>query len=102
MAEVTKGVSIEQNKSPIYNPDKNYGWTPEDSFTLSGNEFGAIYQAFKSDIYLPGGISIDQKYKAFLILEDIMRVAVSAGVAIEIIPPTPQESPQGVSITELN
>ncbi len=43
---------MEEQKKPEpsikYDPNKNYGWKKEDIFYLSGNEFGAIYQALKA------------------------------------------------------
>lgn len=28
---------------PIYDPSKAYSWTPEDTFTLQGGEFGLLF-----------------------------------------------------------
>ena len=31
-----------------YDPNKKYAWTPEDSFTLTGSEFGLLLNALRA------------------------------------------------------
>lgn len=73
---------IETN--PEYDNQKSYGWTPEDDFVLNGNEFGILYQALKAEVIIVGGASQMQKVKAFEVLEEILKLAIKAGVAQEL------------------
>lgn len=97
MAEVFKPstVKAEEPKTPQYDNNKNYKWTPEDRFVFDGNEFGALYQALRIDILNPGGAPKKQMVDVFQILENALKMAVEAGVAVENTPlsPTPETTP---------
>lgn len=85
MAQVLKTTEAKNPLLPEYNPDKSYEWQPTDHFHLSGIEFSTIYRALKNEVYIPGGTSIKQKIEAFAMLEAVMREAVQAGVATEVV-----------------
>lgn len=73
-----------------YNPGRGYTWKPDDIFALNGNEFGALYQALKNEIYVPGGISASQKVETFKLIDEILKRHYEAGVGEEV-PPQPEQ-----------
>lgn len=81
---------VKLNTDPIYDPNKEYSWSPEDEFILDGNQFGLIFQALKTELWSPVGASAKQKFDAYLQLEEALRLAVKQGIAKEALPPIEQ------------
>jgi hypothetical protein len=67
----------------VYNPNKKYSWTPEDTFTLNGGEFGLILNAFRSVLSTPEAGRILLIDKANEAVEKAMAVAVERGIVKE-------------------
>jgi len=63
---------------PTFNPNVNYQWNPEDTFTLSGQEFAFMY-----NFLLAKRNEINQQFQIF---ENKLIQAVENGVAKEVIP----------------
>lgn len=61
-----------------FNPNVNYQWSPEDTFTLSGQEFAFMY-----NFLLAKRNEINQQ---FMIFENKLIQAVENGIAKEVIP----------------
>jgi hypothetical protein len=66
-----------------YDPNKKYSWTPEDSFTLSGSEFGLILNAFRAVLNSQEAARILLANQANTAIESILASAVEAGVVKE-------------------
>lgn len=66
-----------------YDPNKTYKWTPDDTFTLSGGEFGKILNAFRAILSTQEAQKILLAEKANNIMEDLLKRAVEEGIAVE-------------------
>lgn len=66
-----------------YDPNKAYKWTPDDSFTLSGGEFGTILNAFRAVLSSQEAQKILLAEKANNVMEDLLKRAVEEGIAVE-------------------
>jgi len=66
-----------------YDPNKKYSWTPEDSFILSGGEFGVILNTLRAILSTPEASKILLANQANTIVEATLAKAVEAGVVKE-------------------
>jgi hypothetical protein len=66
-----------------YDPNKKYTWTPEDSFTLSGGEFGVILNTLRAILSTPEASKILLANQANTIIEATLAKAVEEGVVKE-------------------
>ncbi len=67
----------------VYNPNKKYTWTPEDTFTLNGGEFGLILNALRAILNTEEAAKVLIANQANTVIEGIMAQAVEAGVVKE-------------------
>ncbi len=66
----------------VYNPNKKYTWTPEDTFTLNGGEFGLILNALRAILNTEEAAKVLIANQANTVIEGIMAQAVEAGVQL--------------------
>jgi hypothetical protein len=66
-----------------YDPNKKYTWTPEDSFILSGGEFGVILNTLRAILSTPEASKILLANQANTIIEATLAKAVEEGVVKE-------------------
>jgi hypothetical protein len=66
-----------------YDPSKKYSWTPEDTFTLSGSEFGLVLNALRAILNSQEAARILIANQANTTIEEILGKAVEAGVVKE-------------------
>jgi threonine synthase len=66
-----------------YDPTKSYKWTPDDSFILSGGEFGTILNAFRAVLSSQEAQKIIAVERANDLLEGVLKKAVEDGIAVE-------------------
>jgi len=66
-----------------YDPNKKYTWTPDDSFILSGGEFGLILNALRAVLNTPEAARILVANEANKIVENTLQRAVENGIAKE-------------------
>lgn len=78
----------EQNK-PSYDPNKKYIWNQEDTFTLSGGEFGVVLNALRAILNTQEAARILIANQANNIIEETLAKAVEAGIVKEA-----EEQPQ--------
>lgn len=77
MAKTTK---VKQEvKKPVFDPQKRYRWTPEDTFELTGVEFALILNQV-----LERKQKLLQELEINNILEAKLKAAVENGVATEV------------------
>ena len=69
----------------VYDPQKKYTWGPEDQFTLTGNEFGLILNSIRAVLGTPEASRVMMAHEANGIIEQMVKRAVQAGVAKEVI-----------------
>lgn len=66
-----------------YDPNKKYSWTPEDTFTLSGGEFGLVLNTLRAIISTQEASRILLANQANSVIEGALARAVEAGVVVE-------------------
>lgn len=79
---VVTAPKAEQQK---YNPNLKYEWTPEDTFQLTGEQFGIILNAFRGILNTPEAAKILLIKKANDAIESVMIDAVNNGVIKEMV-----------------
>lgn len=85
--KVVKKAKVVKKEPRIYDSNKPYVWNPDDSFVLSGTQFGLIYQTLKNEALSPGGVAAKQKVDTFSVIENILRIHYEAGIGEEHIQP---------------
>jgi len=66
-----------------YNPEKMYSWNPDETFSISGREFGLILNTVRSVLNTEQAQQIILANKTNEILEKIMEENVKSGKIIE-------------------
>jgi hypothetical protein len=66
-----------------YDPNKKYSWTPEDSFSLSGGEFGVILNTLRAILGTQEATKILLANQANNIVESVLAKAVESGTVLE-------------------
>lgn len=66
-----------------YDPNKKYTWTPEDSFILSGAEFGLILNTLRAVLNTPEAARILLANQANTVIEGTLARAVEDGIVKE-------------------
>lgn len=81
-ANVVEGPSS-QNESPVavYDRSKMYGWTPDDTFIITGDQFGAIINVIRA---ISSIIPVDLIQAASSSIEVVMKNAVERGIVKEM------------------
>ena len=69
--------------TPVYDPNKKYTWTPEDSFTLSGGEFGVVLNALRAILNTPESAKVLIANQANTVIEEVLSKAVEYGFGKE-------------------
>ena len=75
-----------------YDPAKRYTWTPEDTFQLSGQEFGLILNMVRSYLASEDGARFQLMSQTNEVIEKIMKAGVEADVIKEVVEETPTEA----------
>lgn len=76
-------MEVVKNEAVAYNPNKRYTWTPEDTFTLSGAEFGIVLNALRGILNSPEAAKILIANEANNVVEGKLAQAVEAGIVKE-------------------
>ena len=66
-----------------YDPTKRYTWTPEDKFTLTGEQFGIILNALRAVLSTPEAQRVLLINDAHTAIEDVMANAIENNVVKE-------------------
>lgn len=74
-----------------YNPNSRYTWTPEDTFELSGKEFGLILNMVRSYLASEDAARFQLMNQTNEVIEKIMKAGVEADVIKEVLD-TPTEA----------
>ena len=74
---------MSEQQTPSYDPNKKYTWTPDDSFILSGGEFGLVLNALRAVLNTQEAARILIANEANKIVEGALQRAVESGVAKE-------------------
>lgn len=79
-----------------YDPSKKYSWTPQDTFTLTGEQFGTMLNAIRGMMGSPEAMRIMAISKANDVIESLMIAAVEDEIVLEM--PEPKEGMTGLTI----
>lgn len=74
-----------------YDPNKRYTWTPQDTFTLTGQEFGLFLNTVRSYLASEDAARFQLMNQANEVIEKIMKAGVEADVIKEVLD-TPTEA----------
>ena len=69
--------------APVYDANKKYTWAAEDSFILSGGEFGVILNTLRAILGTPEAAKILLANQANNIIEGSLARAVESGIVKE-------------------
>jgi hypothetical protein len=71
----------------IYNPNAKYTWTPEDTFTLTGAEFGLILNTVRAYLSSEEAARFQLMLQANQVIEKLMIANVEADIIKEVEAP---------------
>ena len=71
-----------------YDPSKRYTWTPEDTFTISGQDFGLFLNTVRSYLSSEEAARFQLMMKANEVIEKLMISGVEADIIKEVEAPT--------------
>ena len=72
-----------------YNPNAKYTWTPEDTFTISGQEFGLILNTVRAYLSSEEAARFQLMIQTNQVIEKIMKEGVEADVIKEVVEEVP-------------
>lgn len=67
-----------------YNPNAKYTWTPQDTFELTGQEFGLILNTVRSYLASEDAARFQLMSQSNEVIEKILKASVEAGVVKEV------------------
>ena len=73
----------------IYDSAKKYTWTPEDTFTISGQDFGLILNTVRSYLSSEEAARFQLMIKTNDVIEKLMIAGVEADVIKEVVEEVP-------------
>jgi hypothetical protein len=72
-----------------YNPNAKYTWTPEDTFTLTGQEFGLFLNTVRAYLSSEEAARFQLMLQANQVIEKLMIEGVEADIIKEVVEETP-------------
>lgn len=77
----------DQDQAPVakYDASKKYTWTPDDTFVLSGNEFGVVLNALRAILGTADAQRVILADRANDVIESAFGRAVEMGIAKEVV-----------------
>jgi hypothetical protein len=73
-----------------YDPSKRYTWTPEDKFTLTGQQFGLILNTVRSYLSSEEAARFQLMVQTNQVIEELMIQGVEADIIKEVEAPSEQ------------
>jgi hypothetical protein len=68
-----------------YNPNAKYTWTPEDTFTLSGQDFGLILNTVRAYLSSEEAARFQLMVQTNQVIEKVMKEGVESGAIKEVV-----------------
>ena len=84
MENVKETIESTQSVPASYDPNKKYGWSPEDQFTMSGQEFGIVLNALRAVLNTQEAAKILIANEANKAVEGVLAKGVEAGFVKEM------------------
>ena len=75
-----------------YDANKKYSWKPEDTFTLTGQEFGLFLNITRAYLQSEEAAKFQIMMQANQVIEKILQTGVEADVIKEVVDEQPMES----------
>ncbi len=75
-----------------YNPNAKYTWTPEDTFTLTGSQFGLILNTVRAYLSSEEAARFQLMVQTNQVIEELMIKGVEADVIKEVEAPVEELS----------
>ena len=72
-----------------YNPNAKYTWTPEDTFTLSGQDFGLILNTVRAYLSSEEAARFQLMIQTNQVIEKVMKQGVEDDVIKEVVEEVP-------------
>jgi hypothetical protein len=91
MAEIINFEETQVPETPKFDPSKQYTWTENDTFTISGGEFGLVLNALRAITSTQEAQSILLAVDANNVITGVLGKAVEAGQVKELLD-NPQNS----------
>jgi len=82
----------------IYDANKHYTWTPEDTFTLSGAEFGLILNTVRAYLNSEEAARFQLMMKTSDAIEQVLSRAVESDVVKEVV--QEQQAPSTMDVVK--
>lgn len=76
----------------IYDPAKKYTWTPEDTFTISGQDFGLILNTVRAYLSSEEAARFQLMIKTNEVIEKLLKTGVENDVIVEVVEEGPLEA----------
>ena len=87
---MAKVKAFENKAKPVFSPNANYKWEPDDVFEITGQDLANLYHCLNREINEPTGAAIALKYEAFTGILEVLKRGVEQGVIKEIDAPLEQ------------
>ena len=71
-------------QGPKFDPTKKYAWSPETTFTISGNDFGLLLNTLRSITSTKEAQTIILAHEAGDVLEKTLASGVESGIIVEV------------------
>jgi len=81
MAEI---IDFQEVKTPKFDPNKKYTWSQDESFALTGGEFGLLLNSLRAVVSTKEAQTILLASKAADLIEELLAKSVENGVVKEI------------------
>ena len=75
-----------------YDPAKKYTWTPEDTFTMSGQDFGLILNTVRAYLSSEEAARFQLMIKTNEVIEKLLKTGVENDVIVEVVEEGPLEA----------
>lgn len=69
-----------------YDPNKNYLWTPEDKFVITGSEFGVFLNTVRAYLNTEEAAKYQLMFKAHEVIERVLKENVENNIIKEVAP----------------
>ena len=73
------------NQNPVYDPAKQYTWTPDTRFVLTGEEFGLWLNFVREQVSSAETMKVRMLLECNNTLENLMKEGVEAGKITEVV-----------------
>jgi hypothetical protein len=81
--EDATNVVQDQQAKPVYDPEKMYTWAMDQTFSLTGQEFGILLNTVRAKVSTPEALEYRRLFACNDIIEQMMEKGVAQGIIVE-------------------